>query len=67
LSGGQTGRQKAAQAENYRSKPLTRDASILHRNHYVHHSYVYAIACFPKSRLVVKSGRLALKKKERKP
>lgn len=40
LSSGQTGRQKAAQAENYRSKPLTRDTSILHRNHYVHHSCV---------------------------
>lgn len=40
LSSGQTGRQKAAQAENYRSKPLTGDTSILHRNHYVHHSCV---------------------------
>lgn len=38
LSGGQAGRQEAAQAEEDRSEPVTRHASILHRNHYVHHS-----------------------------
>ena len=40
LSRGQARRQKAAQTENYCSKPLTRDTGILHRKHYVHHSWV---------------------------
>lgn len=46
LSGGQAGRQEAAQAEDDRSEPVTRHASILHRNHYVHHSRT-SLSLFP--------------------
>lgn len=48
LSGGQAGGQEAAQAEDDRSEPLTRDASILHRNHYVHPSRSLSLSS-PKS------------------
>lgn len=46
LSGGQAGRQEAAQAEDDRSEPVTRHACILHRNHYVHHSRT-SLSLFP--------------------
>lgn len=62
LSRGQAGRQKAAQAENDRSKPLAGDASILYRNHYVHHSCIFVGRRFTPSVLVDKSEGYAGKR-----